>query len=46
MSVRTYVKINENIEYKMMDGQSTSANNILSTPNQKILIKQNSKLQE
>ena len=40
MSVRTYVKMNEKIEYKMMDGNISSPN--LGGP-EKILIKKNSK---
>lgn len=43
MSVRTYVKMNERIEYKMLDGQ-LSTGSILGTPNEKQLLKKNSQL--
>lgn len=38
MSVRTYVKMNEKVEYKVVDDQGKSN---LGTPNEKILIKKN-----
>lgn len=46
MSVRTYVKMNEKIEYKMMDDNGRHSANILGTPNEKLLIKKNSILQD
>jgi hypothetical protein len=50
MSVRTYVKMNEKIEYKMIDeqGRAISPNQVPSrqqTPNEKYLMKKNSVLQ-
>ena len=49
MSVRTYVTMNEKIEYKAIDEQGRSltpgaSGRIQQTPNEKVLLKQNSKL--
>src|SRR5690606_7789776 len=51
MSVRTYVTMNEKIEYKAIDEQGRSLTpgssaRLQQTPNEKVLLKQNSKLQE
>ena len=46
MSVRTFVTMNEKVEYKVVDEQGRSVTRLQSTPNEKMLLKQNSKLQE
>ena len=44
MSVRTFVTMNEKVEYKVVDEQGRSVTRLQSTPNEKMLLKQNSKL--